>query len=419
MFDGKPVYEFYNIISPGAHKLSGYKIPEKAEQDITEENALSYTSNEWQNSLVRLYSLNVANDYRYTNNTKYRITVKSRETKRNTKFGYPKEGDLIEYNIDLYCVGFQNDINPILNITLIRVNPVIKKIVLSFKNIISPFKNIEKFSNPPGQPLPKTPEFVRILLKIANKSRIGINNPYYFNPSRGFKLNIIFNNPAKISDDTNIASCDAVITSIADGQQIMFNSCYFGYSQSKPNQIQLSFMKQSGLDPIQIPAAEYGEIVNKLVVQQRFDLQLVCNPKFSTKANIGEYIRGMTDANLKQAFRTIINTAVIPQLSKLTYTLNVGINGTNMVQDILAYEIRLAALMAKHDSSQEYTYKKMADIIGETLNEKIGSIVSPMFMLDNKINTMEQKLRKTQDAYYFNNLSNDQTNFRFYNNSNL
>jgi hypothetical protein len=87
----------------------------------------------------------------------------------------------------------------------------------------------------------------------------------------------------------------------------------------------------------------------------------------------------------------------------------------NAEQDILSYEINMASIMARHENMQEYTYKKMGALTEELLNEKVGNIVTPMFVLDNKLNTMENKLKNVNDAYFFNNLNNGQTNYRFFN----
>ena len=274
-------------------------------------------------------------------------------------------------------------------------------------NPSSPFANIqEKFTN-----LPTDAEYSKLLLKLANKSKSGVTNPYYFNPSAGFKFNIIFNNTPGITDSTS-AECDAVITSVADGQQIVFDKCQFVYSSSAPNQIQLSFSKESKPDSFMVSTADFGDIASKVLVMQKFDLQLQCKPS-AGKDNIGTEISEYTGQD-RTKFLTLIKL-VIPQASKLTYTLHVALPNLNVAQDILSYEINLASIMARHENMQEYTYKKMGNITEDLLNEKVANIVTPMFLMDNKLNTMENKIKNVNDAYFFNNLNNGQTNYRFFN----
>ena len=274
-------------------------------------------------------------------------------------------------------------------------------------NPSSPFANIqEKFTN-----LPTDAEYSKLLLKLANKSKSGVTNPYYFNPSAGFKFNIIFNNTPGITDSTS-AECDAVITSVADGQQIVFDKCQFVYSSSAPNQIQLSFSKESKPDSFMVSTEDFGDIASKVLVTQKFDLQLQCKPS-AGKDNIGTEISEYTGQD-RTKFLTLIKL-VIPQASKLTYTLHVALPNLNAAQDILSYEINLASIMARHENMQEYTYKKMGNITEDLLNEKVANIVTPMFLMDNKLNTMENKIKNVNDAYFFNNLNNGQTNYRFFN----
>jgi hypothetical protein len=270
------------------------------------------------------------------------------------------------------------------------------------------FTNIsEKFTN-----LPTTVEYQKLLLKLANKSKSGVPNPYYFNPSAGFKFNIIFNNTPGLTNST-LAKCDAVITSIADGHQITFDKCNFVYSSTVPNKIQLSFVKESKPDPLQVSTADFGQIASGILVSQKFDLQLECKPSISG-SNIGTEITDYTGQD-RTKFLKLINSQVVIPVSKLTYTLHISVPEINAEQDILSYEINMASIMARHENMQEYTYKKMGALTEELLNEKVGNIVTPMFVLDNKLNTMENKLKNVNDAYFFNNLNNGQTNYRFFN----
>ena len=261
------------------------------------------------------------------------------------------------------------------------------------------YLTLEKVESFNDIPLPKTDEYSKILLKLVNKSKSGVPNPYYFNPRTGFKFYIIFNTNAGVDTGMTI-TCDAVFTSISDGQEITFDKCNLVYSNTKPNTIQISFIKTSIPDKQLLPSSDYGEIASDLLVTQKFDLQLVTKttPNFNSTT-----------------FLDLINQNAIPAISKLTYTINVSNIKTNESQDILSYEINLAALLARRENMQEYTYKKMGNITEEILNEKVGNIVSPMFLLDSKLNNMENNLKKVQDAYFFNNLSNNQTNYKFFN----
>jgi hypothetical protein len=281
--------------------------------------------------------------------------------------------------------------------------------LIKLTEVVAGFSDIENFVD-----LPATEDYSRMLLKIASKSKSGVPNPYYFNPSRGFNFSIVFNNSAMLGDGTTSSSCDAIITSVADGQQIYFDKCYFVYSSDRPNIIQLSFKKQSSPDPLMISTGEFGDIAENLLIEQRFDIRLICQP--STKGgNIGAEILGLQGANLNNGFIKLINKNVIPGMSTITYTLNVGYTNNTKQQDILSYEVKLSSTLSKQDSAQEYTYGKMADVISDTLNDEIIGIVKPMFGLDNKLNMMEQRLKSTQDAYYYNNLGNGEGTYRFFN----
>ena len=321
---------------------------------------------------------------------------------------------IIEYSFNYMIPYYNNLYTPYFkvgNTNLSIPNGAITGCLLNLPLEISQFADIEKFID-----LPATEEYSKMLLKLASRSKSGIPNPYYFNPINGFNYSIVFNNLVQLGDGTTSASCDAIITSVADGQQIQFDTCYFVYSSDKPNIIQLSFKKQSTPDPLVISPAEFGDIAKNLQVEQRFDIRLVCQPS-APGSDIGKEILSLNGANLNTGFMKIINKNVVPALSSITYTLSVGYTNNTRSQDILSYEVKLSATLSRQNNSQEYTYGKMTDTISETLNEKISRIVSPMFGLDNKLNMMEQQLEKTQDAYYFNNLSNGQSSFRFYNNT--
>jgi len=276
---------------------------------------------------------------------------------------------------------------------------------------ISKFTNIEQFVEP--NQIPTTPDYQNLLLKLANKSKSGAPNPYYFNPTGGFQFNIVFkNNPGMIV--TNIVDCEAIFTSIADGQQLIFDTCQIVYSKTAaPNQIQLSFSKQSKPDTLMVSTADYGKIAANISVTQRLDMALVCRT-VDSYSTIGDFIiEPETGSSARDKLLKLINTNVNPIASKLTYTLNVAFQDATE-QDLLSYEIGLASILARHENMQEYTYNTLGDITEEILNEKVGNIVAPMLAVDNRLNNMEQTLKKVNDAYFFNNLSNSQTNYRFF-----
>jgi hypothetical protein len=65
---------------------------------------------------------------------------------------------------------------------------------------------------------------------------------------------------------------------------------------------------------------------------------------------------------------------------------------------------------------KDYTENEIKSIFTETLNDKYNKIVTPLFLMDNEISKKEKMINDIKSHYLLNELSNIQSNIKFFNN---
>lgn len=68
------------------------------------------------------------------------------------------------------------------------------------------------------------------------------------------------------------------------------------------------------------------------------------------------------------------------------------------------------------DNLKDYTETEIKSIFTETLNDKYNKIVTPLFLMDNDISKKEKLISDIKSHYLLNELSNVQSNIKFFNN---
>jgi hypothetical protein len=84
---------------------------------------------------------------------------------------------------------------------------------------------------------------------------------------------------------------------------------------------------------------------------------------------------------------------------------------------VFSTDIKVIFNTTEHSGNlKDYTENKIKSIFTETLNDKYNKIVTPLFLMDNDISKKEKIINDIKSHYLLNELSNVQSNIKFFNN---
>ncbi len=84
------------------------------------------------------------------------------------------------------------------------------------------------------------------------------------------------------------------------------------------------------------------------------------------------------------------------------------------VKPIYTINLFPQSITSAFESLKEYTKSALNKTTERLLKDNVAEIVTPMFMVDQRLDGTEGILAKIKDHYRFNELSNAQSGYRFY-----
>lgn len=240
-----------------------------------------------------------------------------------------------------------------------------------------------------------------ISLKKADRG-----NDFYLNGRYGLDINIIFRYNYE-GDYNNEVDVDAYIRELPptdlklsvdelrEYKTLEFNKCKIDYNIDDANRFELTLSRLTDYKSYIVEGSKlvkqtYKIYVNVPGLQSKFTYT---NPDASSLINF------MTPYN------SFVEYSVEWQFNSAPYEL--------------LYKSQLYITNAKPGKvdANEYMKANLEYQNKEVLRNKYNEIITPMFMIDNKLNKLESTLNNIKDAYEFNRLNNMATQIRFYNTS--
>jgi len=240
-----------------------------------------------------------------------------------------------------------------------------------------------------------------ISLKKADRG-----NDFYLNGRYGLDINIIFRYNYE-GDYNNEVDVDAYIKELPPAdlklsvdelqeyKTLGFNKCKIDYNIDDPDRFELTLSRLTDYKSYIVEGSKlvkqtYKIYVNVPGLQSKFT---------STNPDASSLINFMTPYN------SFVEYSVEWQFKGAPYEL--------------LYKAQLYITNAKPGKvdANEYMKANLESQNIEVLRNKYNEIITPMFMIDNKLNKLESTLNNIKDAYEFNRLNNMSTQIRFYNTS--
>jgi hypothetical protein len=104
----------------------------------------------------------------------------------------------------------------------------------------------------------------------------------------------------------------------------------------------------------------------------------------------------------------------IPFDSYLEYKVSMRIGSVSTYTNYLAWQMYIKNVSSDKISANDFLKERLSQKQKELLHDKYNDIITPMFMVDNKIANLENSINTIKDTYNFNKLNNMATNIRFY-----
>ena len=233
---------------------------------------------------------------------------------------------------------------------------------------------------------------------------------FYLNCIYGLSISILFtyNYDSNLSEAVDV---DAVITEKAPQdisldevekakyKTMKFNKCQIKFNPTASDKIILTLTKLTKLDytPPEGVTSPKSIAGNKLV-EQRFDIYIHVPDLSATTTLTLTNILGLLDTN--ESF--------------VEYSVNMSINESAFV-NYLTWQLYITTITQSKINANVYMKTQLEKQTKTLLEDKYNKIITPMFMVDNKISQLSDSIKNVIDIYNFNKLNNMSTQLRFYN----
>lgn len=104
----------------------------------------------------------------------------------------------------------------------------------------------------------------------------------------------------------------------------------------------------------------------------------------------------------------------IPYNSIMEYKVSMRIGNATTYTNYLTWQMYLKSAVVDKVNANTFLAEKLSLKQKELLHDKYNSIITPMFIVDNKISNLEKSIQNIQSTYNFNKLNNMASNIRFY-----
>ncbi len=254
------------------------------------------------------------------------------------------------------------------------------------------------------------PQIIQVLQAIGSKyydpatgERKARDRDFYLEFSNGLEINIkfLFN---YVTNMTGEVKCEATITELPLGtaadpayKTYKFDTCQLDYIG---NRMIITFTKTTGpVNYAKINKTDGGKY-DKVTVIQTFNLEI----------NVGD----TQISESADTFQSIIERVVFYN-TFMSYSLSAKLeDSAGSVKPIYTLNLFPQSITSSFESLKEYTKSALNKTTERLLKDNVAEIVTPMFIVDQRLDRTEGILAKIKDHYRFNELSNAQSGYRFY-----
>lgn len=238
---------------------------------------------------------------------------------------------------------------------------------------------------------------------------------FFLRADNGITIDILFKYNFK-NDFSDIVDVEAIVTetppttrSLSDAEKgryksLTFDKCEIDYTTVNTDEyIKLTLKKTTLITDYTPPAGvtNLDSISGTKEVLQEFIIYLQIS-ELSSKLNMNNNTLELTIADF------------IPFDSYLEYKVGMRIGNAAIYTNYLAWQMYIKNVSTDKVSANDFLRERLSLKQKELLHDKYNEIITPMFMVDNKIANLENSINVIKDTYNFNKLNNMATNIRFY-----
>ena len=238
---------------------------------------------------------------------------------------------------------------------------------------------------------------------------------FFLRADSGITIDILFKYNFK-NDFNDIVDVEAIVTetppvtrSLSDVEKgryksLTFDKCEIDYTTVNTDEyIKLTLKKSTIITDYTPPvgATNTNSISGTKEVLQEFIIYLRISELSSKLSNASNTLE-LTLSNF------------IPFDSYLEYKVGMRIGSTSTYTNYLAWQMYIKNASSDKISANDFLKERLSQKQKELLHDKYNEIITPMFMVDNKIVNLENSINVIKDTYNFNKLNNMATNIRFY-----
>lgn len=253
------------------------------------------------------------------------------------------------------------------------------------------------------------------LIDFVLTEKIDRATDFFLRADNGVTIDILFTYNFK-NDFNDIVDVEAVVTetlpvtrTLSDAEKaryksMTFDKCEIDYTTiNKDEYIKLTLKKSTIITDYKPPvgAKNLDTISGTKEVLQEFIIYL----KIS---NLGSKLENV-NATLELAISDFI-----PLDSYLEYKVSMRIGNAGTYTNYLTWQMYIKNASSDKVNANEFLRERLSQKRKELLHDKYNEIITPMFMVDNKITNLEHSINAIRDTYNFNKLNNMATNIRFY-----
>jgi hypothetical protein len=265
-----------------------------------------------------------------------------------------------------------------------------------------------------GAPSPTSPALDQ-LIDFVLTEKADRAKDFFLRADNGITIDILFKYNFK-NDFNDIVDVEAIVTetppvtrSLSDAEKaryksLTFDKCEIDYTTVNTDEyIKLTLKKSTIITDYTPPAGA----TNTNVIS-------------GTKEVLQEFIIYLRISDLTTKLSNVSNTLeltlsdFIPFDSYLEYKVSMRIGSVSTYTNYLAWQMYIKNVSSDKISANDFLKERLSQKQKELLHDKYNDIITPMFMVDNKIANLENSINTIKDTYNFNKLNNMATNIRFY-----
>jgi len=253
------------------------------------------------------------------------------------------------------------------------------------------------------------------LVDFVLTEKMDRSKDFFLRADSGITIDILFKYNFK-NDFNDIVDVEAVVTetppttrTLSDSEKaryksITFDKCEIDYTTANSSEyIKLTLKKSTIITDYKPPigATNTDSISGTKEVLQEFIIYL-CISNLNSKLDSSTNTLELTLSDF------------MPFESYLEYKVSMRIGSASTYTTYLAWQMYIKNVSSDKVSANDFLQERLSQKQKELLHDKYNEIITPMFMVDNKIANLQNSINIIKDTYNFNKLNNMATNIRFY-----